>query len=86
MHCNKTNRNLHKSLCNGNHTSKFHTKCIKIPGSFPSSLPDTHPIWAKINRPVGSVEAPYPSTVGLNGTAATYDSSLTVYGGTANVL
>ena len=86
IRCSKTNGNGHTFGWNGEHISKFHTKCMKISVSFPSYLPDTHTVWDKITRPVsigGSTPSP---TVGVNFTAATANSSLTVDVGTANLI
>ena len=86
MNSNKTNGNIHKSGCNGTHASKFPTKCIKTPGSFPSALLDTHPILANINNPYSSGGAPPTFTVRANVTSATATSSLTFDGGTDNLI
>ena len=60
--------------------SKFHTMCMKSPGSFPSSLLDTHPIWSNITCTVSIVGETTTPTIEENWTAATVTSWLIVDG------
>ncbi len=61
MKCSKTNGNGKTCGWNHTHSTRFHGAWMQAPQCYPTNLPNTHPIWAKMSKPNGGTAPPPPT-------------------------